>query len=98
MEIDERVLQYLLGIAAIDAQLDMVFHSLQGGEEDDTPGLQEATLRGVAHWRGGGKNPTRLLIKGASGGQREALFLSLCKELGMRALALDAADLPADPG
>ena len=98
LEIDERVLQYLLGVAAIDSQLDMVFHSLQGGDEDRAAGLREATLRGVAHWRGGGRNPQPLLISGASEDQREALFLSLCKEAGVRAITLDAADLPADPG
>ncbi len=98
LEIDERVLQYLLGVAAIDSHLDMVFHSLQGGEEDRATGLREATLRGVAHWRSGGRNPQPLLISGASADQREALFLSLCKEAGVRAITLDAADLPADPG
>jgi hypothetical protein len=98
LEIDERVLQYLLGVAAIDSQLDMVFHSLQGGEEDSATGLREATLRGVAHWRSGGRNPQPLLISGATADQREALFLSLCKEAGVRAITLDAADLPSDPG
>jgi hypothetical protein len=98
LEIDERVLQYLLGVAAIDAQLDMVFHSLQGGGDDSAAGLREATTRGVVHWRGGGRNPQPLLISGASTDQREALFLSLCKEAQVRPLTLDAADLPADPG
>ncbi len=97
LEIDERVLQFLLGVAAIDAQLDMVFHSLQAGEDHSTTGLQEATMRGVAHWRGGGRNPQPLLISGATTDQREVLFLSLCKEAGVRALTLDAADLPSDP-
>ena len=98
LEMDERVLQFLLGVAAIDAQLDMVFHSLQASEDHSTTGLQEATMRGVAHWRGGGRNPQPLLISGATTGQRETLFLGLCKEAGVRALTLDAADLPADPG
>jgi ATPase family associated with various cellular activities (AAA) len=98
LEIDERVLHYLLGVAAIDSQLDMVFHSLHGAADNSATGLQEATLRGVAHWRGGGRNPKPLLITAASADQREALFLSLCQEAGVRALTLDAADLPADPG
>ena len=73
------------------------FTHSRGGEEDRATGLREATLRGVAHWRGGGRNPQPLLISGASADQREALFLSLCKEAGVRAITLDAADLPADP-
>lgn len=59
LEIDERVLQYLLGVAAIDSQLDMVFHSLHGGEEDSATGSREATLRAVAHWRGGAEIRSR---------------------------------------
>jgi hypothetical protein len=98
LEIDERVLQFLLGVAAIDAQLDMVFHSLQAGEDYSTTGLREATMRGVAHWRVGGRNPQPLLISGATANQREVLFLNLCKEAGVRALTFDAADLPSDPG
>ena len=74
LEIDERVLQYLLGVAAIDSQLDMVFHSLQGGEEDRATGLREATLRGVAHWRGGGRNPAAAADqRGKRGSKRSAL-------------------------
>jgi hypothetical protein len=92
VEIDERVLQFLLGVAAVDSRL----FFLVSEEGDALEGANEAVLRGVAHWRGASQRAPLLLV-GTSAGQRTALFRSLCREAGVRGLALDAADLPADP-
>ena len=92
VEIDERVLQFLLGVAAIDGRLPFV-----AAEDGDAEEAGESVARGVAHWRGSTRR-TPLLLVGGTAGQRAAMFRGLCKEAGIRALAMDAADLPADAG
>jgi hypothetical protein len=92
VEIDERVLQFLLGVAAGDSRL---FFLVSDGGGDGLEGAHEAVLRGVAHWRGASRRSPLLLV-GTSAAQRTALFRGLCREAGVRGLTLDAADLPVD--
>jgi hypothetical protein len=100
LEIDERVLQFLLGVPAADERLELLMHPLAGddfAEEEQVAGWREAVRHGALHWRQA-KNARRpLLLTGAREGDRAALFRALCRETGVRSWALDAADLPEVP-
>ncbi len=93
VEIDERILQFLLGVAATDARL----FFLAADEGEALEGASEVVLRGVAHWRGVSRRRPLLLV-GTSAGERAGLFRGLSREAGLRGLTLDGADLPADAG
>jgi hypothetical protein len=90
LQIDERILHFLLGVPSLDDRLESLVHPLPSAEIAD--GFIEPAMRALAHWRG--KAGTPLLITGASAEQRTSLFSSACRHAGVRALHLDAADLP----
>jgi hypothetical protein len=89
VQIDERILHFLLGVPSLDDRLEALVHPLPSAEVADD--LIEPAMRALAHWRS--KTGTPLLITGASAEQRTALFLAACRQAGVRALHFDAADL-----
>ncbi len=97
LEIDERVLQHLLSVPATDERLEVVIHPLAAEEteiDEQTTGMREAVLRGAVHWRQSRNLRGPLLLTGARSSERTALFRALCRETGLRAWTMDAADLP----
>jgi hypothetical protein len=92
--IDERILQYLLGVPAADERLEMVIHTLTVDDPDEEfgPELNETALRGSLHWR----RPSHgtVLLTGSRSSERTALFRAMCRTAGLHAWVLDAADLP----
>ncbi len=97
LEIDERVLQFLLGVPAADDRLELLMHPLadeEVQEEEQAAGWREAVRRGALHWRLSRNVRGPLLLTGGRGSDRTALFRRLCRETGTRAWTLDAADLP----
>jgi ATPase family associated with various cellular activities (AAA)/Winged helix domain, variant len=93
--IDERILQYLLGVPAADERLETVIHVLTGGEDQlDAWGaaLDETAARGALHWRRG--SPGAILLTGGRASARTALFRAMCGAAGLHAWVLDAGDLP----
>jgi hypothetical protein len=97
LEIDERVLLYLLGVPAVDERLDVLMHPLAGDEaeiESHSAGMREAVLRGALHWRQSRNLRGPLLLTGARPSERTALFRALCRETGVRSWTMDAAELP----
>lgn len=103
LTIDERILQYLLGVPAADERLDAILHTLSGDEEDDldTPpeawgeALREAAMRGTLHWRRASK--AVVLVTGSRATERTALFRAMCRIARLHPCVLDAADLPDAP-
>jgi len=100
LEIDERILQFLLCVPAADDRLELVMHPLAIEEIEDNElasGLREAVRRGGLHWRQLRNLRGPLLLTGGRTSDRTALFRALCRETGVRAWTLDAADLPDGP-
>jgi hypothetical protein len=93
--IDERILQYLLGVPAADEQMELVIHPLAGGEEqaeDASDEFQEVTARGALHWRRASKGT--ILLSGDRVSERTELFHAMCRAAGLHAWVLDTVDLP----
>ena len=91
LQIDERILHFLLDVPALDARLESLMPPLVDEEilESANPPVQ----RVIAHWRSKSHNP--LLITGPGPEQRTALFCAACRQAGLRPLSIDAADIPA---
>jgi len=98
MTIDERILQFLLGVPAVDERMEMVFHSLGGNDAEASTGtrLAEAAAHGALHWRRAARST--VVITGERASERTALFQAMCRQANLHAWVLDAADLPENPG
>lgn len=96
LTIDERILQYLLGVPAADERLELVFHAIVADEQEQSEvlgaELNETAARGALHWR----RPSHgtILLTGSRASERTALFRAMCRTAGLHAWELDAADLP----
>lgn len=95
LSLDERILQYLLGIPAADDRLELVIYPLTCGEEqcaEWNTALTEVAARGALHWRRSEQGT--ILLTGQRASERTALFHAICRGAGLHAWILDAADLP----
>ena len=98
--IDERILQYLLGVPAVDERLELILHALAADEEEDVEALsharsadlREAATRGAMHWQRASHGA--LLLTGGRASERTALFRAMCRVAGLHSWVLDAADVP----
>ncbi|HXP91541.1 MAG TPA: ATP-binding protein [Fibrobacteria bacterium] len=100
LSIDERILQYLLGVPATDERLDHIVHPLAAdGFLDDPPRpeLEELADRGATHWTTPSSARRRLLLTGGRFAERAELFRAMCERAGYHPWALDANDLPESP-
>jgi ATPase family associated with various cellular activities (AAA) len=97
LQIDERILQYLLGVPAADDRLDFAIHPLAATEPVAGWGAETnaAAFRGALHWRNGGQSA--ILLTGARQSDRTTLFMAMCREAGLHAWVLDSGDLPDAP-
>src|SRR5215472_6990264 len=97
LQIDERILQYLLGVPAADDRLDLTIHPLATQEPgaERSPKTNAAVVRGALHWRNG--RQSAILLTGARQSDRTGLFLAMCREAGLHAWVLDSSDLPDAP-
>ncbi len=97
LEIDERVLLYLLGVPAADDRLEIIMHPIAADDletDQACSGMREAAVIGALHWRQMRNQRGPLLLTGGTSGERTMLFHALCQEAGVRAWAMDSADLP----
>jgi len=98
LAIDERILQYLLGVPATDERLDHIVHPLGDLEEtfpdEERPELQDLAARGISHWMKPSRHRSRILLTGGRTGSRTDLFRAMCGKSGLHPWVLDAADLP----
>ncbi len=95
LAIDERILQYMLGVLAADERLESAIHALMGSDEQTGAwgaALDEAAARGALHWKRSARSV--VLLTGKQAAARIALFHAMCRTAGLHAWALDAGDLP----
>ncbi|MGH9606921.1 MAG: ATP-binding protein [Terracidiphilus sp.] len=95
LAIDERILQFLLGVPAADERLELLVHALTGNDEQPgawSTALNETAARGALHWRRPASGA--ILLTGGQTDARTALFHALCRRVGLHAWVLDAGDLP----
>ncbi len=95
LTIDERILQFLLGVPAADERLEPVMHLVTGREKEEGAwgaALDEAAARGVLHWRR--SPPGVVLVTGNQAAARTALFDAMCRAAGWHGWVFDAGDLP----
>lgn len=99
LQIDERIMQFLLGVATVDERLEALTRPMEAVEDAARGGLKMDAVwsEGLRHWFGGAKQHKPLLLCGDRGASREAAFIELCRRAGMQAYHLDAADLPTTP-
>jgi hypothetical protein len=100
LTLDERILQYFLGVPAADERLELVFNALAGDDEENLKAqsgawsteLDQAARRGALHWRRASHGP--ILLTGSRASERTALFRASCRIAGLHCWVVDAADLP----
>ena len=99
LRIDERILQYLIGVSAIDERLEPLFHLLPPSPAGVTRQADTtATRLAVRHWnetQTGNLQP--LLLMGSHASGRQAVFEGICQEVDLLPYVLNAADIPATP-
>jgi ATPase family protein associated with various cellular activities (AAA)/winged helix domain-containing protein len=98
LQIDERVLLYLLGVPATDERLEALMRPLP--VSTDAPRGENTRLNailddGLRHWLNGGERGRPLLFCGDRGASREAAFTELCRRADLNPYYLHAFDLPA---
>jgi hypothetical protein len=99
LQIDERVLQYLLGVPDFDERLEALIRPL-ATTGDHRLRSQNARLNavldeGLRHWRSREGDLEPLLLTGDSRATREAAFREVCRRAGLNPYQLNAAELPA---
>ena len=101
LQIDERILQYLLGVPAMDERLEALMRPLTGAA-NHLQRLQNAELNavldeGIRHWLNDAERCKPVLFCGTRSASREAAFAELCGRAALSPYQLNAADLPAAP-
>jgi SpoVK/Ycf46/Vps4 family AAA+-type ATPase len=99
LAIDERILQYLIGVPAADDRMEMIFHSLSGSEPENSEGgveLRATAAHGALHWHRAARST--IIVTGQRASERTALFQAMCRQAGLHGWVLDAGDLPENPG
>ena len=98
LTIDERILQYLLGVPATDERLEHLVHPLtdldDGWPHQDRPELEELAVRASSVWQKASGSRSRLLLTGGGTIERDELFRAMCARAEIHPWVLDAANLP----
>jgi len=100
LQIDERVMQFLLGVPAVDARLEAMVRVLADGAPAwlaDNARVNALMEQGLRHWMGGAGPEQPILICGERGASCTAAYVELCRRARLTPWVLDAADLPTAP-
>jgi hypothetical protein len=93
LQIDERVLHYLTGVAVVDDRLRGLVRPVPARSQP--PSREAAADRIVALWEADGEQPIAVQLCGADAAGRREVAASACAKAGLIAAAVDAAELPA---
>jgi ATPase family protein associated with various cellular activities (AAA)/winged helix domain-containing protein len=96
LRIDERILQYLIGVPAVDERLEPLFHLLP--ENPGSSHYASASRLAVRHWSEAQSAKLQpLLLMGSHASSRQTIFEEICQEVHLLPYALNAADIPTTP-
>jgi hypothetical protein len=102
LTIDERVLQYILGVPTMDGRLEALVRPLPVAAPGDgaasTARHAHAVSLGVHHW---GKSPPErapILLIGREASARQSVFAEICRQSGFHPYLIGAADIPSAIG
>jgi hypothetical protein len=102
LQIDERVLQYILGVPTMDGRLEALARPLPVRETADgvasTPRHAHAVSLAVHHWRKSPPARQPILLIGRQASSRQSVFAEICGQTGLAPYLIGAADIPSAPG
>lgn len=91
LRIDERVLQFLMDIPAVDERLEPVIRPMEA--DDVIGGSREEVRTALTHWRTSRATPVLLISSVAA--VRRSVFLEMCSAAGCEAYTLRASAIPS---
>lgn len=99
LSIDERVLQFILGVPTMDARLEALVRPLAApaAPEQGRPPERHAHAveLGVMHWRRSPPAHQPILLIGREAAARQSVFVEICRQTGLQPHVVGAADIPA---
>ena len=92
--IDERILQFLLGVPASDERLEGL---LRQHRRPANPAKVHGLERAAQRWQRPSGQPEVVLLVGEQASMRMAAFTELCDSCGCQPYSMHAAEIPANP-
>jgi hypothetical protein len=101
LRLDERILQFLIGVHSADERLEALIRPIRScelpGAADRSLGNAASGLAVVRNWKNPNAARQPVLLTGGRPFARQSLFSDICAEAGLRPFALNAADIPTTP-
>lgn len=98
LRINERVLQFLIGVPAVEERLEALVRPLQPEPSayaaDPWSNLTDAIQPAISHWNRVPAMRDPILLVGQHGSVRRSAFLEICRQSHLRPCAIHAADIP----
>ncbi|HEY4048397.1 MAG TPA: ATP-binding protein [Acidobacteriaceae bacterium] len=101
LRIDERILQFLIGVPTVDERLEALVRVL---DVSSSPGARNRYTHqpdvinlAVRHWKRPPFTREPLLLVSNRSSIREAAFIEICRRTELRPCSLHASDIPATP-
>ncbi len=106
LRLDERILQFLIGVHSADERLEALIRPIRAGElpgadgrsyRDALPEQARAVQAIVRSWKNPSAARQPVLLNGGRPFARQSLFSDICREAGLRPFVLNATDIPTAP-
>jgi SpoVK/Ycf46/Vps4 family AAA+-type ATPase len=101
LRIDERILQFLIGVPAVDERLEALVHPLDLNSAQNVANrvsnFSQVIQMGVSHWTRTPIANEPILLVSNNGSARQTAFIEICREMNLRPCSVHAADIPATP-
>jgi hypothetical protein len=102
LQIDERVLQYILGVPTMDGRLEALVRPVPLAAPSNgsvsTPRHAHAVNLATDHWRRSLRARQPILLIGRQASTRQAVFAEICRQSGFHPYLIGAADIPSAIG
>lgn len=99
LRIDERILQYLIGVPSTDERLEPLVRPISTGVPTRKAPRARSGTQAIdlvaRHWRRPGMRSRPALLVGNGSFSLQNLFVEACDQVGLRPYALNAADIPS---
>jgi hypothetical protein len=100
LRINERVLQFLIGVPAVDERLEALVRPLDPrlsvSAVEQSSNLTESIRPAVNHWNRLPAMHDPILLVGQHASTRTSAFLEICRKTHLRPCAIHAADIPTE--